>query len=160
MATYGITEPQWVQMTFTLMSRIWHQNHNKSASCNLLTTFGERNCNKPATLSDAYGSFVSHSQLANFVIGTTPMPSQNKNVNVAIRCLTFTGAMIWILWWSNDSSSHYSGVIMNAMVSQITSVFAQTFVQAQIKENIKAQRHWTLWGKSNGDRWIPLTKGQ
>ena len=33
------------------------------------------------------------------------------------------------------------------------------FVQAQIKENIKAPRHWPLWGESTGHRWIPLTKG-
>ena len=26
------------------------------------------------------------------------------------------------------------------------------------KENIKAPRHWPLWGESTGDRWIPLTK--
>ena len=37
---------------------------------------------------------------------------------------------------------------------------AQTFVQAQTKENIKAERHWPLWGAFAGDRWIPLTKGQ
>ena len=39
-------------------------------------------------------------------------------------------------------------------------LFAQPFDQAQIKENIKAPRYWTLWGKSTGDRWFPLTKGQ
>ena len=32
--------------------------------------------------------------------------------------------------------------------------------KAQIKENIKAPRHWPLWGKFTGDRWIPRTKGQ
>ena len=44
---------------------------------------------------------------------------------------------------------------MNAMASQITGVSI-----AQIKENIKAPRHWLLWGESTIDRWIPLTKGQ
>ena len=39
-------------------------------------------------------------------------------------------------------------------------LFAQPFVQAHIKENFKAQRHWPLWGEFTGDRWIPLTKGQ
>ena len=29
------------------------------------------------------------------------------------------------------------------------------FVQAQIKEIIKALRHWPLWGEFNGDWWIP-----
>ena len=38
---------------------------------------------------------------------------------------------------------------MSAMASQITYwLFAQPFVQAQIKENIKTPRHWPLWGKS------------
>ena len=35
----------------------------------------------------------------------------------------------------------------------------QPFVQAQVKENIKAPRHWPLWGEFTGDRWIPRTKG-
>ena len=41
---------------------------------------------------------------------------------------------------------HYSGVIMSAMAPQIAASrwFAQPFVQAQIKENIKAPRHWHL----------------
>ena len=50
---------------------------------------------------------------------------------------------------------HYNDVIMNAMTSQIT----QAYIQAQIKENIKAPRHWLLWGEFTGDRWIPRTKG-
>ena len=37
-------------------------------------------------------------------------------------------------------------------------LFAQTFVQAQIKENIKSPRYWPLWWESTGCRWIPLTK--
>ena len=52
---------------------------------------------------------------------------------------------------------------MSVMASQITSLtifFTQPFIQAQIKENIKAPRHWTLWGEFTGDRWIPRTKGQ
>ena len=35
-------------------------------------------------------------------------------------------------------------------------VFTQLFIQAQIKENIKAPRHWPLCGP----RWIPRTNGQ
>ena len=30
----------------------------------------------------------------------------------------------------------------------------------QIKENIKAPRHWPLCGEFTSDRWIPHTKGQ
>ena len=39
-------------------------------------------------------------------------------------------------------------------------LFTQSYVQAQIKENINAPRHWPLLGEFIGDRWIPRTKGQ
>ena len=44
--------------------------------------------------------------------------------------------------------------------SPTSRLYAQPFVQARIKENIKAPRHWPLWSESTGDRWIPHTKGQ
>ena len=43
------------------------------------------------------------------------------------------------------------------VVSMLSTIF---IVQVQIKENIKAPRHWPLWGESTGDRWIPITKDQ
>ena len=39
-------------------------------------------------------------------------------------------------------------------------LFTQPFIQAQIKENIKAARYWPLWGEFTSDRRIPRTKGQ
>ena len=38
--------------------------------------------------------------------------------------------------------------------------FAQSFVQAAIKEKIEALHHWPLWGEFTDDCWIPLTRGQ
>ena len=38
-------------------------------------------------------------------------------------------------------------------------LFTELFIQAQIKENIKARRHWPLWGEFAGDQWIPRTEG-
>ena len=80
----------------------------------------------------------------------------------------------WSLWWKvvikglvNETQNlalcvykHYSDVIMSAMrlKSPASRLFAEPFVQAQIKENIKALRHWPLWGESTGDRWIPHQK--
>ena len=51
---------------------------------------------------------------------------------------------------------------MSAMASQISSltIVYSTVFQAQIKENIKAPRHWPLCREFTGDRWIPRTKGQ
>ena len=57
---------------------------------------------------------------------------------------------------------HYSDIIMGPMASQITTlttVFTQRFIQAETKENIKAQRHWPLWGEFTGDWRIHRTKG-
>ena len=51
-------------------------------------------------------------------------------------------------------SEHYSDVIMITMASQITSLT----IEVQIKENIKAPRHWPLCGEFIGDRWSPRTK--
>ena len=34
-------------------------------------------------------------------------------------------------------------------------LFTRPFIQAQIKENIKAPRHWPLCGEFTGHRWIP-----
>ena len=46
---------------------------------------------------------------------------------------------------------------MSAMASQM---FTQSFVQVQIKENLKAPRHWPMLGEFTDDRWIHHTKGQ
>ena len=42
---------------------------------------------------------------------------------------------------------------MNPIESQITKsrLFAQLFIQTQIKENIKAPRHWPLCGEFTGE---------
>ena len=39
--------------------------------------------------------------------------------------------------------------------SPASPVFTQPFIQAQIKENINAPRHWPLCGEFTGDRWFP-----
>ena len=51
---------------------------------------------------------------------------------------------------------------MGAIASQVigVSIVYLSFIQAQIKEEIKALRHCTLCGESTGHRWIPITKGQ
>ena len=48
----------------------------------------------------------------------------------------------------------------HGLKSLASRVFTQPFIHALVKENIKAPRHWSLWGAFTGDRWIPRTKGQ
>ena len=57
------------------------------------------------------------------------------------------------------SMSQYSDVIMGASLkSPASRLFTKPFVQAQIKENIKAPRLWPLWGEFTANRWIPFTR--
>ena len=44
--------------------------------------------------------------------------------------------------------------------SPASRLFTQPFIHAQIKENIKALRHWPLCGEFTGGRGIPRHKGQ
>ena len=44
--------------------------------------------------------------------------------------------------------------------SPASRLFTRPFIQAQIKENTKAPRHWPLCGEFTGDRWTPRTNGQ
>ena len=57
------------------------------------------------------------------------------------------------------SEWHYSDVMKSAMGSKSSAsrLFAQTFVQTKIKEDIKAPRYCPLWRETTCDLWIPLT---
>ena len=43
--------------------------------------------------------------------------------------------------------------------SSASRLFTQPFIQGADQRNIKAPRHWPLWGEFTGDRWIPRTAG-
>ena len=77
----------------------------------------------------------------------------NENTDLIIGSLSKTDIL---------QAAHNSEVIMSAVSSQITgvSIVCSTVYSGAIKENLKAPRHWPLYGESSGDRWIPLTKGQ
>ena len=49
-------------------------------------------------------------------------------------------------WWQMTS---WAWCNLKSLASRL---FAQPFVQVQIKENIKVPHHWPLWGESTGDR--------
>ena len=66
--------------------------------------------------------------------------------SVYILCQSSQGK--WVNW------KHTAAYI------ELWVTFAQRFVQAQIKENFKALRHWPLCGEFTGYRWIHRTKGQ
>ena len=79
----------------------------------------------------------------------------------------------WIMWGIRLYSArnyipasyinHHGDVIMvqwRLKSSSTSRLFTQPFIQAQIKGNMKAPRHWPLYGEFTGDQWIPRTKYQ
>ena len=107
------------------------------------------------SLHNKHNSDVKMSTMASQIIGGDrwiPRTKGQKRDNVSTHdiCIVFLFLFGFFL--------HYSAVIVSAMASQITGVSTQPF--ARITENIKAPRHWPLWGESTGIRWITLTKGQ
>ena len=80
----------------------------------------------------------------------TVIQSAKKRINIPGKCqvgshLNITMTSQWVRWCLKPLASRW---------------IAQPFVQAQIKENIKALRHWPLCGEFTGYRWILLTKVQ
>ena len=67
------------------------------------------------------------------------------------------GLIHWHIGSHEKASIHYNDIIMSAMASKspVSRLFTQPFIQAQIKENTKAPRHWPLCEEFTGDRWIP-----
>ena len=55
---------------------------------------------------------------------------------------------------------HYDDVTMSLMASQTPAprLFTQPFIQTQIKENIKAPRHWPLCGEFTGTGEFPAQR--
>ena len=62
--------------------------------------------------------------------------------------------------WERRYLTKMHDVKISPMAYQLPAsrLFTQPFVQAQIKENIKAPRQWALWGEVTGHRWIPKTQ--
>ena len=72
--------------------------------------------------------------LANAAIDLILWPSKNPDTNIFWKLLFYIFRHIN----SMDLLPHFSDVIMSAIASRL---FPQPFVEAQIKENIKAVRH-------------------
>ena len=61
----------------------------------------------------------------------------------SIEIILITLTSYWVRWPLKSTASR---------------LFTQPFIQATIKEIIKAPRHWPLCGEFTHDRWIPRTR--
>ena len=82
------------------------------------------------------------------------------------KCFWMPSAMLFVAQLSICYSSWILPITLTSqwarwrLKSPASGLFTQLFIQVQIKENIKAPRHWPLCGEFTGDRWILRTKGQ
>ena len=87
-------------------------------------------------------------------------------VNSMMRCMLLMVIlnMLLCIWKLHQGAIKNLFILFNVTSNwarwRLKSPASRLFVQTQIKENIKASRHWPFWGESTGHRWIPLTKGQ
>ena len=61
--------------------------------------------------------------------------------------------LVFLLQWHQNE---FDGI---SVKSPTWWLFTEPLIRVQIKKNIKALRHWPLWGEFTSDRWIPRTKG-
>ena len=59
------------------------------------------------------------------------------------------------IWGVISAISYGYNLIYYHIAQKHFGLIIRPFIQTQIKENIKAPRHWPLCGEFTGDRWIP-----
>ena len=126
------------------MLSIW-----KTITHQTLNTRNLRRCLQPRCMTRMHGQTCSRRQVPSKYQWTLEtgarITKQNKR-----RCLTPNGPLQWRHHERDGVSNHQPhDCLLNGLS-----------YKAQIKENIKAPRHWPLRGEITGDRWIPRTKGQ
>ena len=87
------------------------------------------------------------------LLGVTKPNDDNNDVKHTVT---------WHKMHTTFDPNHYCDVTMGwwRLKSPAPRLFSQPFIRAQIKEDIKAPRHWPLCGEFTDDRWIPRTNGQ
>ena len=97
--------------------------------------------------------------LCNIFVFFILLDIRNDCVNHNVHCLTAPSHYLMLnqCWFLITMTSQW---VRLRLKSPASPVFTQSFIRAQIKENIKAPCHWPLCGEFTGDRWIPRTNGQ
>ena len=76
-----------------------------------------------------------------------------EDSKVVVSCAKFRSDQFITFWMRTKWNFRRNWIAMNRSL-------LKPFIQAQIEENIKAPRHWPLYGEFTDDRWIPRTNGQ
>ena len=114
-----------------------------------------------------FGRDIHSSPLVSFYKGTARevfVIGLNKMLNIAPRFVLGQ----WIQWRPGSGPDIYGTDPLQRCHNECDGFsnhqphycLLNRLCKAQIKENIKAPRHWPWCGEFTGNRWIPHTKGQ
>ena len=151
-----ITRPQWVLNT-TIISVIYICSLN-----GIISKFR-------AILKSSVFKFSPKSTTQKLCNASYLMLMPTDNIPTCVFTHNIPALIIFIVsstlydlvdWFSPALCMCFRMSLQWHLKSPASRVFAQPFFQAQIIENVKAQRQWPWWGEFTGDPWIPLTKGQ
>ena len=123
-----------------------NEDHNEEISINIPTKLHSHSLNFTySTQSPEQSGLIFKNFASNFMTVVLNGPIDTK--------WAFGQVKIWC--W------HYTAIIMRAkhLKTPALRLFTQQLTQVQINENIKALRHWPLWGEFTGDQWFPPHKG-
>ena len=151
-----VLRPQWVNVIETLLSLAAHELVVMTTSC----TTSDNKCSIITALSfqctfNLICITTVTSQLQSYPEeSSTDQPLYQERYGLYDGTTgTENGGYIFAITVSHNKRDGVSN-------RQRLDMFAEPFVQAKFKENVKAPRHWSLWGESTDDRWIPFSRGQ
>ena len=136
---------------------IKHNNIYNYKKIRIPSLTNDSHCKKASGNKYSITVMTSYTQATTLDIGARcSLCGQQSPVSINFA----NGKLSCKICFGNYFENHYSDTIMWRLKSPASPFFTQPFIQAQIKDNIKAPRHWSLCGEVTGHRWLPLTNGQ
>ena len=176
MSPYGVTRPQWVlprRMAFAVYPikhargfvahcfiALIYQIYSYNMSARLLITGNHRIAPAPEMYVKLF--VHNHSNAEQSTNNELVMHCAERSNYTIPQTIRLEPMRHWSQRMSISPIDHYITVTSKwarwRLKSPASPLFTQTFIQAQIKENIKAPRHFSSGGEFIGHRLIPRTK--
>ena len=158
----------WLQLLYVqgqYNGLTWINNHKPSNAWDEITDpFANFNGCKMADICRRYMFkciFMTKSLCILFPISLAFVPNVQIDYRSAlVQVKASIDPDLWCHMVSPGNITMTSQWARRRLKSPASPLFTQPFIRAQIKENIKAPRHWPLWVEFTGDRWIPRTNDQ
>ena len=126
--------------------------HNATKEENTIISFCKEASDFLSTFSHTV--LVSAKGVGQYMV----VPSGGRLAQLSLKAYCFVCIVVWYKHWG-ISSTMTTKRAWWGLKSPVSRLFSQSFIQARIKEIIKAPRHWPLCGEFTGHRWIARKEG-